>query len=72
MAIIKTFPVKKLYFSLLAFCFLSFANAQIINIPDANFKSKLLATNITNQIAKNLAGNFFKIDTNSDGNVQFN
>ncbi len=62
--------MKKLYFSLIAFCFLSFANAQIINIPDANFKAKLLVANSSNQIAKNLAGNYFKIDANSDGKIQ--
>ncbi len=69
-AIIKTFPMKKLYFSLIAFCFLCFANAQIVNIPDANFKAKLLAANSSNEIAKNLAGNYFKIDADSDGEIQ--
>ncbi len=62
--------MKKLYFSLIAFCFLSFANAQIINIPDANFKARLLAASPTNNTAKNLAGNYFKIDANNDGEVQ--
>ena len=45
-------------------------NAQIVNIPDANFKAKLLSADNTNTVAKNLAGNYFKIDANSDGQIQ--
>ena len=45
-------------------------NAQIVNIPDANFKAKLLQANINNFIAVNLSGTYFKIDTNSDGEIQ--
>lgn len=44
--------------------------AQIVSIPDANFKAKLLQADTTNQIAKNLSGNYFKIDANSDGEIQ--
>lgn len=40
---------------LLLFFVTSIANAQIVNIPDANFKAKLIATGV---------------DTNSDGNIQ--
>ena len=45
-------------------------NAQIINIPDANFKAKLLSSSPSNTIAKNLSGNYFAIDANSDGEIQ--
>ena len=62
--------MKKLYFSLLIFSFFTTVNAQIVNIPDANFKAKLLEANTTNFIAKNLLGAFFKIDTNNDGQIQ--
>ena len=62
--------MKKIYFLLLAFSFFTIANAQIVNIPDANFKAKLLAANTTNSIAKNLLGVNFKIDANSDGEIQ--
>ena len=62
--------MKKLYFLPLAFCLFTTANAQIVNIPDANFKSMLIAANTTNTIAKNLLGAFFKIDANSDGQIQ--
>ncbi len=61
--------MKKYYFTFVAFCFLSIANGQIINFPDANFKAKLL-TSGTYNIARNLAGSYFKIDSNSDGEIQ--
>lgn len=62
--------MKKIYFLLLFSCFLNSANAQIISIPDANFKAKLLEANSSNQIAKDLANNYFKIDLNEDGEIQ--
>jgi hypothetical protein len=65
--------MKNLYLALLSFLFFNAVNAQIdpiINIPDANFKSILLYSSPTNSIAENLAGNFFKIDANSDGEIQ--
>ena len=43
--------MKKFYFTVFAFCFFFIANAQIVNIPDANFKAELLAANPTNTIA---------------------
>lgn len=67
---LKSFKMKKLSFLLLAFSFFTTVNAQIVNIPDANFKAELLAANTTNYIAKNLSGTFFKIDTNNDGQIQ--
>ena len=50
--------------------FLSFCNSQIVNIPDSTFKSKLVNSTIQNQRAKNLLGNYFAIDANSDGEIQ--
>ncbi|WP_291133233.1 DUF7619 domain-containing protein [Flavobacterium sp. UBA7682] len=61
--------MKKLYFLLLALLPLT-ANAQVITIPDANFKSKLLQADTNNFIAKNLAGNYFKMDANSNGQIE--
>ncbi len=57
---------------LLLVCLLTIAlsQAQIVNIPDANFKAKLLEADATNQIAKDLLDNFFKIDANDDGEIQ--
>jgi hypothetical protein len=61
--------MKKLYFLLLALLSLT-ANAQVITIPDANFKTKLLQSDTNNYIAKNLIGNYFKIDANSNGQIE--
>jgi len=46
------------------------AEAQIVTIPDANFKARLLAATVTSQTAKNLAGQWIKIDANNDGQIQ--
>ncbi|MGE4345877.1 MAG: T9SS type A sorting domain-containing protein [Flavobacteriaceae bacterium] len=43
---------------------------EIIYIPDANFKSKLLQANASNNIAKNAINQKIKIDTNNDGEIQ--
>lgn len=62
--------MRKIYLiiSLIMFTVL---NAQIVNIPDANFKAKLLAANTSNNfIAKNLQGVNVAIDTNNDGEIQ--
>ncbi|WP_284652564.1 DUF7619 domain-containing protein [Flavobacterium terrisoli] len=50
----------------------SLCNAQIVNIPDVNFKTKLLGASTSNMIAKNLSGNYFKIDANNDSEIQQN
>lgn len=62
--------MKKIYFLLLALSLFSVANAQIITIPDADFKAKLLEANASNSIATNSAGNSMIIDANSDGEIQ--
>lgn len=59
--------MKKIFLLLL---FIStIAQAQIVNIPDANFKAKLLSANMSNQIAYG-AGGYLKIDANEDGQIQ--
>ncbi len=69
--------MKKFYFSLITFLFLTIANAQIVNIPDPNFKAKLLQASSTNNIASTITPNdsgyvasYNKIDTNNDGEIQ--
>ncbi|WP_300565844.1 T9SS type A sorting domain-containing protein [Flavobacterium sp.] len=62
--------MKRYLLLLLLMCFS--LNAQIINFPDANFKAKLLEADVTNIIAKNLSGNYFKIDSNGDGEIDSN
>ncbi len=64
--------MKQFYFLIIGLFFLSGLNAQIINFLDANFKAKLLQANPTNLIAKNLSGDYFKIDANGDGEIEVN
>ncbi|WP_396182223.1 T9SS type A sorting domain-containing protein [Flavobacterium sp.] len=46
--------------------------AQTINIPDSNFKNVLITADNDgiNNIAKNLEGQYFKIDSNDDNEIQ--
>jgi uncharacterized repeat protein (TIGR01451 family) len=71
MNIVKTHiqlsAAKQVFFLLLLFT--GIMNAQIVNIPDANFKAKLLAASPANQIAYN-GTSYIKIDANSDGEIQ--
>ncbi|PDS23375.1 hypothetical protein B0A77_11025, partial [Flavobacterium branchiophilum] len=62
--------MKKIYTTLVFLCAVAFANGQIVSIPDINFKLKLLSASTTNQIAKDLNGNWTVIDTNNDGLIQ--
>lgn len=62
--------MKKIYLFVLILVFSAF-QAQIVNIPDANFKSYLLSGNTTNnQIAYNTAGAATIIDTNGNGQIE--
>ena len=75
---VQSIFMKKLYI-LLVIVFIGFVGkAQIVSIPDANFKAKLLSASATNQIAStqepSLTGNvttYNNIDTNNDGEIQF-
>ncbi len=73
--------MKKFY--ILFFLILAiFTNAQIVNIPDANFKTKLLSANSANTIASSQTPvyssnddtwyifSYNTIDTNGDGEIQ--
>ncbi len=62
--------MKKIYFLIVGLFLCLSVNAQVINFPDANFKNKLLSANSTNQVAKNLEGNYFKIDINLNGEIE--
>ena len=62
--------MKKLYF-LIFFVLLSIlTQAQIINFPNQNFKNRLLAADSDVNYAKNLAGAYFKIDANNNGEIE--
>ncbi|GAB3720718.1 DUF7619 domain-containing protein [Flavobacterium koreense] len=62
--------MRKIYFLFLLVVLQ--VNSQIVNIPDANFKAKLLQADVTNYIAKNLSGNYFKIDQNNNQQIELN
>jgi uncharacterized repeat protein (TIGR01451 family) len=69
--------MKKLYTFLVVILTTLCSTAQIVNIPDANFKAKLLAASSSNWVASsqtpNVDGNvtsYNKIDTNNDGQIQ--
>jgi len=62
----------KNYSLLLTLCIFSSVNSQIINIPDAKFKAKLLEADVVNDIAKDNNQNNIKIDSNGDGVIQEN
>jgi Leucine-rich repeat (LRR) protein len=60
--------MKKLFYILILIT--GMTNAQIVNIPDANFKAALLSANIPNRIALNAANMPIVIDINNDGEIQ--
>lgn len=64
----KTPTMKKLLLVLLLFT--GMVKAQIVNIPDANFKAKLLSASPTTQLAKNFSDQWIKIDANNDLEIQ--
>jgi len=64
--------MKKIYLFLVLLS--GFIQAQVINIPDANFKARLLAANPTNWTASNTVNPFSNIhcviDTNGNGEIE--
>ncbi len=48
------------------------SQAQIVNIPDTNFKNILLSANTSNFIAQDINDNSIVIDSNNDGEIQIN
>lgn len=61
--------MKKIYLLAVLLLF-SQAFAQTLNFTDANFKAVLLAADVSNNIAQNAQDQNFKIDANSDGEIQ--
>ncbi|MFT5753514.1 MAG: Leucine-rich repeat (LRR) protein [Flavobacterium sp.] len=62
--------MKKILLLLLLFFNTIISQSQTVNIPDVNFKNKLLSSLPSNTVAGNLALTFFKIDSNSDNEIQ--
>ena len=61
--------MKKQYFLLLLFVIIGqFMSAQIVNIPDANFKSRLVSGNVTDTNGDGILDS--NVDTNNDGEIQ--
>lgn len=54
----------------LVLLFGSIANAQIVNIPDMNFKAELLASSTSGSIAVDANMQYITVDTNGDGEIQ--
>lgn len=62
--------MKKNYFPLLFIFTFFISNAQIVNIPDANFKARLLNSNLITVTATDFSGGNLYIDANGDGEIQ--
>jgi uncharacterized repeat protein (TIGR01451 family) len=62
--------MKKRYVTLLFVLLSILVQAQVINFPNQNFKNRLLATSPDVNFAKNLAGAYFKIDANNNGQIE--
>jgi len=62
--------MKKIYFLLLTVILFTGLNAQIIDIPDANFKAKLLSSSSMNGVAYDSDFNYLKIDANNNGEIE--
>jgi hypothetical protein len=60
--------MKRLFYILILIT--GMTNAQIVDIPDANFKATLLLANTTNGIAQNSQGVYIVIDTNANGEIE--
>lgn len=65
--------MRKLYLPIIAGILFAFpAKAQVINIPDANFKARLLAADVTNNTAQDSNNNNMKIDADGNGEIEQN
>jgi Leucine-rich repeat (LRR) protein len=62
--------MRSLFLLFLVICISFCSNAQIVSIPDVNFKDILLLSEPSNSIAKDLSGNNIAIDANNDGEIQ--
>ncbi|WP_035126928.1 DUF7619 domain-containing protein [Flavobacterium aquatile] len=62
--------MKKCSLFLFFVVFVSVMNGQTITFTDPVFKNKLLESSTTNFIARNLNGDYFSIDSNSNGEVE--
>lgn len=59
----------KTFYTLVFVLFISLTNAQIINFPDTNLKTRLLEASPSTYIAKDINGSSVAIDTNADDEI---
>jgi uncharacterized repeat protein (TIGR01451 family) len=64
------FTMKKIYLLLFFVLFFGSLKAQTITFSDQTFKSKLLESSSSNFIARNLNGDYFSIDANSNNEIE--
>jgi uncharacterized repeat protein (TIGR01451 family) len=64
--------MKKYYFALVCLLFFNFCNAQNIVFDDPLFKAKLLESDASNFIARDLNGDYFAIDANNNNEIDVN
>ena len=62
--------MQKITLLLFLLCIGTNLKAQVINIPDANFKAQLVGANLVNSIAFDLNNNSMIIDTNNNGEIE--
>lgn len=62
--------MKKYYLLLVVLMGFGSVSGQIVNIPDGVFKAELLGSYPGNITARNLEGNYFAIDANSNGEIE--
>lgn len=62
--------MKKLYTLLFFFFIITASKAQIINIPDTNFRFHLLLADTGSITASDANNNHIRIDTNNDGQIE--
>ena len=53
-----------------AFFFVTISNAQVITFTDPVFKAKLLESSPGNFIARDLSGDYFSIDSNTNNEIE--
>lgn len=64
--------MKKIYFLFALSLLFTGAYSQIVNIPDVQFKNRLLQASPFVNVATNLNGSYIKIDTNLNGEIEVN
>ena len=62
--------MKKIYFLILALCVFNGITAQIVTIPDANFKAILLSANTSNVVAGYNYMQGIQLDANNNGEIE--